>query len=593
MRFFRRWKAVTFTLLLLAALTATQAFALSKSTLDTITADLAPLDGYVIMPIGSDFLIDIDASKGAKIGDLLSVIQPGEKIIHPITGETLGSLTETLAILRLTKIKSGYSYAEKLSGSGEITKGSRIKRFSSMTAWFDGQGQDAEKTYRQLTAALPGLDWQGFSSGGGMQGPAADIRFTLNPDLLEVRSSTGLLIHSYPVSASVIRPAAAPVALVTRQVTLPTPQVALPITLPPVSTPAVKWEKPKPNSSALIRYAAEYSENQHAGSLPGSTLMASFTEVDGGLLLATTDGTKVSIYRMKDGLVPLAEYSFSNRSIHALSWWRPASGKTYLAVSGTSEGAPTASTSTETNPSSTILAWTAGRLSPVADYLDYFLGSFDRNGDGSRETLLGQSLDLEIFNGRIRELQLNGNSVRSSAPAFKLPYQFPVQGSLFADLTGDGKLESVAVNRGLLTVYRGTKVIYQSKKEMGGSISQLTYDINPGQIDALFTSVSFEVPPIAADIDGDGQLELVVISSDHPTIITPGSGSDIAEAWLSVIKYQDGRFVKGTLGTTFESPLQGLYAEKDRILLISSTQQDSDSSSATSSLLTIPLGGKK
>lgn len=582
---FRRWITALLTLALVATVSAINALALDTATIDAVARDLAPLDGYVIMPLGDEYLIDIDAAKGAQIGDLFGVIQPGGKIIHPITGEDLGSLSETLAILSITRIKSGYSYAKKLTGREEIAKGTRIKRFGGMTARLDGQGQETERAYQQLTAALPELDWQGFSATAAPGTAAADLRFILSPTLLEVRNTAGQLIHSYPVSVS-----AAPAAPAGSAPAAPS---ILPTTAPPAfspgTLPAVQWEKTARRTPDGITYDAEYAKDLSTASIPGSTLMASFTETAEGLLLATTDGTKINVFRVHEGLTPLADYTFSNRSIHALSWWSPQPGTAYLAVSGTVEGPPSASTSTETSPSSAVLDFSAGRLTPAVDRLDYFLGSFDRDGDGRRETLLGQSLDLQTFYGRIRELHLSGDKISSTRPDDKLPFEFSVHGSLFADLTGDGEPEAVVIKRGLLTIFRGREVLYQSKKEMGGSISQLTYDTNPGQLDALFTSVSFEVPPVAADLDGDGRPELIAISSDHPAVIAPGSRSDIANTWLSVIKFQQGRFVKGTLGDPFESPLQGLHAGKDSILLISANPQNADESAAVSSLLTVPL----
>ncbi len=577
MKPFRLWLTLLFCVTLLS--TPGLLLTAQASLIDSITRDFTPLDGYVIMPINDEYLIDIDSSQGAKIGDLFSIYLPGEKIIHPITGKTIGTLNETLAVLSITRIKSGYSYAKVIAGETKLSKGTPIKRFAEMTARLSSQSASAAKLYPQLTNALPSLDWQGLSIPGRNETkPPADLLFTLTDTRLEVRNSLGQMFRSYPtdkLTGSYVPPKTAPrVAIVT----------------PPAKSTDVKWQKPA-TVKGLVNYENSGARENLLGTINARTLMADFVTTPEGLLLAATDGSTIRIFRVTDRLQPVAEYNYATRSIHAVSWWQPTSGSTYLTVSGSAEGAPTASTSTETTPLSSILKFSAHQLTPVIDNLDYFLGTFDRDSDGARETLLGQSLDLDIFYGRIVQLHLQGRKLRTSKLDFKLPQPFPVQSSLFADLTADGKQETATLTSGLLTIYQGKQIIYQSEKEMGGSISQLTYDTNPGQIDALFTSVPFEVAPVSGDIDNDGQLELIAISSDRPTIITPGR-PDISEIWLSVFKYRNGRIIKGQLGSRFNQPLQGIHVQQDRILLVTTDPYRNDSTGEQTSVVSVSLRKK-
>lgn len=577
MTMFRLWLTLflSATLLILFGLPLAALAALP----DTLKQDFAPVDGYIIMPVNGDYLVDIDASKGARPGDLLSVSQSGETIIHPITGEIIGTLNKNLAVLSITQIKSGYSYAKVVSGTVNLVKGTPIKRFVGLSARLSGKGASSAATYLELTTALPELDWQGLSAPEpGTKTAPTDLLFTLTDNKLEARNSLGQLLRSYQLNKISSGPALQSQA----------PRVGLSAAKVAASEP-VAWQKQtQASASGLIDYESGKSGEKPIGSINAVTLMADFVATPDGLLLATTDGATLRVFRVTDRLLPVAEYR-SSQKIHAVSWWQPTPETLYLAASGSEEEPPSASTTTETNPSSSILKLTDGVLSPVTDHLGYFLGTLDRNGDGRRETLLGQDLDLDIFYGRVVQLQLQGEQISSSAIDFKIPRPFPVQSSLTSDLTGNGTAETVTLSGGILRVYQSKKSIYQSKKELGGSISQLTYDTNPGQIDALFTTATFEVAPVAADIDGDGQLELVAISSEHPTFVYSGNLTNISETWLSVFKFKDGRFIKGRIGSTFDRPIQGLYAMKDQILLLTTGPVSDDDPHGSSLLLSIPL----
>ncbi len=578
MTMFRLWLTLFFStnLLIISGLPTAAIAALPEG----LTQDFAPLDGYVIMPVNDEYLVDLDAAKGAGVGDLLSVSQAGEAIVHPISGEIIGTLNQKLAVLSITRIKSGYSYAQVVSGDKSLSKGTPVKRFAGLSARFNGHGVVAADTYLELAAALPDLDWQGHSTAAlASEVTATDLLFTLTATTLEVYNAAGQRLRSYPLST----PAASEV------LANPTPASAPPITLGTAET-AVTWQaQPQKAVPGLVSYESGNSGERLIGSFQAATLMADFVATTDGLLLAATDGSMIRVFRVTDQLHSLTEYKLPPQATHGLSWWQPTPETLYLTVSGSSEGPPSASTSTETTPNSSVLAFTDGTLVPVVDNLRYFLGTLDRDGDERDETLLGQGLDLDRFYGQVMQLQLKGDKIGTSSPDFKTPHPFPVQSSLSSNLSGDDAPETVTLANGLLTIYQGTKRIYQSKKELGGSISQLTYDTNPGQMDALFTSATFEVAPVAADIDGDGQRELLAVSSDHPTFVSPAGGSNISETWLSVFKFKDGRFIKGRIGSTFDRPIQGLHASNERIFLVTSGPTSDEDPRGSSRLLAIPL----
>jgi hypothetical protein len=227
----------------------------------------------------------------------------------------------------------------------------------------------------------------------------------------------------------------------------------------------------------------------------------------------------------------------------------------------------------------------------VREDIPFLLGSFDRDGDGVRETLLGQSFDRDIFFGdRIRELRWNGKDVTIGDPSLPVSLPFAVQGALFVDLTGDGRAETAFVRNRTLFIYEGKELIYESSQQMGGSISAVTYDVNPGAASRLITSASFEIPPVAVDLDGDGRMEVVAIASEGSGL--SGIGSDVRKSWLATLGYREGRFVRGSLGPELESPLQGLYASRKGVFVVATHAPSLFKPKRASNLLFLPLNDR-
>jgi hypothetical protein len=289
--------------------------------------------------------------------------------------------------------------------------------------------------------------------------------------------------------------------------------------------------------------------------------MTDFIKLPNRLLMASTDGTKIAIYDVADNLIPVAEGAPSYPGqILALKWWQPSkAGPLYLAVTIWADK----------SVNGNIFILSDRRLSAVKETIPRILGTFDLDGDQRPETLLGQRFEGEDFFGdSVRELKLINGEIKDVKPIVPLPRRFTVLGSLFADLTGDGQLETAFIRGGILYIYNQKNRLYQSPKEMGGSLSFLTYEVDPTAKNIQPTSASFEVSPVAADIDGDGQLEVLAVASEKDIIGDVGAGPGIKKAWLEVVKFKDGRFVKGSLGEEMDTPLQGLVVADKRVLFV-------------------------
>ena len=520
-----RRRAVIFACLLLVATVPSSRAAVPEE----IARDFAPLSGYVVKPADGEFLIDRGAADGIAVGDLFSVVRPGEPIVHPVTGKVLGTLDRVKGFLQVTRVRPGYSHARPLEVRETIASGDVIRRYDLIPAAFLDTTGRGKPIYDRLRTALPGLEWRfvaAHADGKTSLPEGTMLAFVLESGRLEVRGPDRIL-RSYEIAEGKGGEASPPTA---------------------------------------SRESADFAVKDE---LPAGTIMSDFVRDGDRLLLAVTDGTRIDVFTVGDNLVRLGggEPPRSGH-VYSLHWWKPQpDGHPLLAATVAADENQAYSPNASKTVIGVVFTLRDGHLTPIREELPFLLGSFDRDGDGIPETLLGQSFDRDIFFGdRVREIRLKEGTLAIDEPSFPIPRPFSVQGTMFADLTGDGRPETVGVRNRALFVYQGTKLLYESSRQMGGSLSVLTYDLNPGAKDRLFTTKAFEVPPVAVDLDGDGRVEVVAIASEVSGALGIGG---IRKSWLATLDYRDGRFVRGALGPELETPLQGLYTDRTGVYVVS------------------------
>ena len=537
-------------------------------TLKDLTADLQPVSGYVVLPVQNEFLIDLDASQGVVVGDLFAVVQPGEKIIHPVTGAVLGTLDVRKGVLQVTQVKSGYSHAQAIGAAGKIARGDQIRRFENLRGAFWDYTGKGEAFFAQVKEALPALNWQDYAVSQAAKPAQPEASAAAGLDLLIVLDGNKLTLRDG--AFGILRTYATPVTL-QASVTAPLQ----------VSAPYKLEAAPQPISGSGVRYEATFPGFKSLGALGFPAVMADFLDADGRLLLAATDGKTIKLLEVGEEATPLAEVMPSDLAqVLSLHWWQPSADKTCLAVSGWKDN----------KLSSSLYLFVDGRLVLVEENQGYMFGSFDRDGDGRRELLLAQGFDRDyVWGTKIKEGRLSNRKFSLRGLSIKLPRRFTVSGSMMADLTSDGKPETVFVRDGLLYIFAGTKQLYKSPKMMGGTLSRFIYDEQPYARETETNFAAFEIPPVAADLDGDGRLELLAIASDTGLMAAPGISSGVKKSWLAVLKKRDGMFVKGTLGEELEVPLQGLAVASDRVLFVATETGTVFGEGGESQLLVFPL----
>ena len=162
---------------------------------EQVKADFAITDGLVIMPINDKYMVDLDARNNLRIGDILTVVSPGRKILHPVTKEVVGTVVEPIGFLQVTRILSGYSYAEALTPGLNVANGALLKRFEQVPTYFADTTAEGDKVMRQVMAYLPQLEWLLSSDKD-----RALLTFTLEGDTVEVKNTQGDSLHKYKVT---------------------------------------------------------------------------------------------------------------------------------------------------------------------------------------------------------------------------------------------------------------------------------------------------------------------------------------------------------------------------------------------------------
>ena len=561
---------------------------------EVIAKDFSPLSGVVVMVENGEIIVDLDESGGLAKGDLLSVMSAGEKLVHPVTGKVLGNLEKVKGILKVTRVKDGFSYTRGLQ-LNEINIGDTVRRFEKMSAIFWDYTGEGKALFLRLRDDLSHMDWMGFDTAQKLKpkDPAMlpetemAVVFILKDNTLQVRDPEFLIIREYTFSESIVQQEFSSYSKEKKIVLAP---ATFPVSEKEPAQQAIESAKPMVSVSTVTPQQAVvdgvkpvFQDSIYMDQLPGGpVIMADFLPDENGLLLATTDGQKIRIFHVTDKILLLLEKdSPIFAPILSLSWWKPHySVSPMLAIVNWLDDMP----------ASTLFSWNNNRLQLVKDRIPRFIAAFDTDGDRMPETLLGQEYDpQEFFSYRIQELKLIGNDVEYKNPSVKLPRLFTVFGGLLSDFTGDGVAEAAFIRNEILYIYSGKDPVFKSSKKMGGSLSKLTYKMNPEAKHIMTNSVSIEISPVAVDLDGNGISEMIAVASDRNLLSKTGISSGIESTWLTVLKYEDKTFKEGTLGEKMGTPIQGMTVFGDKIFLVVSETGSVFSKGGQSRLMQLPL----
>ena len=126
---------------------------------DDVAVDFAVVEGVVVMPINDEYVVDLDARDDLNVGDVLTLVTPGQKIFHPVSKEVIGSVDNVIGFLQVTRIYSGYSYAKVLTAGVQPDNGARVKRFEQVPALFVDTTENGSELVREFKVNLPQFEW--------------------------------------------------------------------------------------------------------------------------------------------------------------------------------------------------------------------------------------------------------------------------------------------------------------------------------------------------------------------------------------------------------------------------------------------------
>ena len=512
-------------LVLFLAFTSTQILAQSVG-LNQIVRDLGEKTGTVIRSSdnGGNLLIDIGGQQAIEAGDIFTGSSASDTVIHPTTGEKIRVSPKAMTIVGVTQVEKDYSYATLISGPPPAA-GDKIVRLGGVPAYFIDPAKEAGPLFIKLRERVPHIQWLGYLSGADAKVPENFVGLVvrLDGEQMTVDYTPGWPVKAYTLDNS----------------SLSTSRSRL-------NSPAPEFPYPEPVLS-----------------LSRATIAADMAKVDDQLLIASSTGENVQIHvRNGENAEQLAEMPIPNRNrLLAMRWWQPGAGQPVMLALTMWDGK---------SAEGALLKWDNNRLTTIKANLPFIMGTFDLDGNGSREELLGQPFERNGFFGQpIYRLAVDAAGELETAPlSYPTPDKFTVTGSLIADFTGDGKNEFIDIRDRKLTIYSATgEKIFRSASKVGTGVTRLSYDLYPSQQFSPLVEVMIEAPPTLMKLSGSEQNSLVFTTIAGAGIFF-GNASTRSSP-LSILGFPGNQFIESTV-YTFEGSVLSTLNDAGRLYFLTS-----------------------
>ena len=379
--------------ILLLTLSATVALATVPAGL---VKDFEPVEGVVLLARDSEVLIDAEAIKGVRNGDLFSVIGSSEQVIHPQTGEVLGVDRQTVGLLQVIQVRPGFSITRQLAGAIPKT-GATVIRFEQVEVRFFDLTAEGEAFSAELRQALPQFSWSaytqidqaGFDALRGKGAGFSGLLFVLDGTRLEVRSSEFELLHSYEKVDLQLTTPGAPAIVIATAVQAPSP-------------PAVADGEP------LVGFWSGIpAKKQPVG------LVVADLDADGRQEIARAFEDRIEIGR-------LIGEQYTEIQVLKFPWKTKGLSLSAFDLTGTGRSELIVSIAGQYSMFSQIIEYIEGEYRTLADDLDWFLNVVTLPGTG--QVLLGQERDVSFRGFAPTSYQLSWqNGKLTKGEKIKLP----------------------------------------------------------------------------------------------------------------------------------------------------------------------------
>ena len=165
--------------------------------LTQLNQDFRSLSGNILLEMDNEYLIDLDTNAGIHIGDIITLVLPARR---GFSG--LGLKDQPAGYLRVSRVKSGYSYAVMAKGKIRPQPQSKIIRYHRVPARLISS---SAKLSAEIKDALDHLIWL---EPGSRKQPL--LTFILKNNSLSVYDSQGSLLYQYKLGpdriTNVMRP---------------------------------------------------------------------------------------------------------------------------------------------------------------------------------------------------------------------------------------------------------------------------------------------------------------------------------------------------------------------------------------------------
>ena len=493
---------------------------------DQLLRDFTPLSATVAGVSGYSVIMDKGKVHGVNAGDLFEVYGKGARVLDPDNREIIGYIKKPLATIRVTQPGDSKSICEVVTAQGPLSVGQPAMRYSDMAAAFVARSDLdlAHELHQDLEQAFPDLIWLDPSDvpsdvldPQSMKTLGIVLLFALEQDGLKVYGPDLALLHEYPVSR----------AKATERQKYSTD------TFEEVDQVEYQYDTEMRKFKTYLK-PFDLGNARPVGRLPESAIQVDVLDLNG-------DGELEIVYLLPSGLYvghygshgELASYrfcgpgrpvGFSAVKIHG-----------WIVLNVLLDGA---------GMRSMLLNYQDFTLNLIQDDINLWLAFADRDGDGLRESLLGQSFDADVMFGPKVYLMEPGYDGLKYRHRITSPKNFSVIRSSWSDLNGNGLPEVCIID------YSGKLCVYEMEQLLWSSSNRVSPKLPEGGFPKWF---------ISADLNGNGLPELL-----FPGV--PGEESTLAGDWLMLLGWEDGEYILKSMMQPVEASICGLVVVQDQLI---------------------------
>ncbi len=528
-----------------------------------ILRDFSPVTGRVMDSGPGSVTLNRGSSDGVVTGDLFQVYRKGSPVSDKQGAGVIGYLKRPFALVQVKHAAPHSSRCSVISAGHNIRAGMPVMRYSDMrSVLLTSPGTKMSRSVRQrFYNTLPALEWinpetinSQLDNAAAMKAAGLDLLFYLSTENLKVYGPDHSVIHTYSLSGQALG--------------LSTEGGESHITAVSSSQGEGKaaevrqqgnfqWEN-LDTSSGLDLSAARV-----AGRLYSAAKQVEIADMDG-------DGRPEAVYLVSRALYvfpfgtggELLSYEVNGPGNAVGFYLCPERGWIVLNVLVEGVGLRSA-----------LIEYRNNTLFIIQDDINLWLSFNDLDGNGTRETLLGQTFDLHtIWGDKVYNLQISSDGIQYLGQ-LPVPEDFRTGWAQWGDIDGNGRTDLCIFDRA------GRAWLFED--------GLLRWSTPPGLLvhDEHGDTIMHAV---VADISGNGRGEMLFASA------LPERGDELgARQIVCCIRWENGRFEVKPLTRPVHAWITGISVFDNSLLLAAVPRpedQDEKPSETVMYRVRLPLG---